>query len=195
MSKRVEIAEEVEIFERLIFRIVEARLSFERYDGTMSREVVRLSVERGDSVAAVLHDTSRDAIVLTEQFRYPTHHKGPGWLLELPAGVLGADEQPIEAIQREVAEEVGYAVSTLEPIGMFYVSPGGTSERIQLFYAQVTPAEHESPGGGVASEGEDIRTVRMPVSEALERLRDGTIVDAKTIIGLQWLALARDRTR
>ena len=41
----------------------------------------------------------------------------------------------------------------------------------------------------MASEGEDIRTVHIPVAEARARVRDGDIVDAKTIIGLQWLEL------
>ena len=189
MKKRVDIVSETEIFKKLIFRIVEGRFRFQRYDGNMSDEIVRLNLDRGDSVAAVLHDTTDDTIVLTEQYRYPTHGKGPGWMLELPAGVLDADEKPEQSVRREIVEEVGYEVSSMEPICTFYVSPGGTSERILLFYARVTPSARISAGGGVASEGEDIRTVHIPVAEALARVRDGDIVDAKTIIGLQWLEL------
>ncbi len=189
MKKRVDIVSETEIFKKLIFRVVEGRFRFERYDGNMSDEIVRLNLDRGDSVAAVLHDTTDDTIVLTEQYRYPTHGKGPGWMLELPAGVLDADEKPEQSVRREIVEEVGYEVSSMEPICTFYVSPGGTSERILLFYARVTPSARISAGGGVASEGEDIRTVHIPVAEALARVRDGDIVDAKTIIGLQWLEL------
>ena len=189
MKKRVDIVSETEIFKKLIFRVVEGRFRFERYDGNMSDEIVRLNLDRGDSVAAVLHDTTDDTIVLTEQYRYPTHGKGPGWMLELPAGVLDADEKPEQSVRREIVEEVGYEVSSVEPICTFYVSPGGTSERILLFYARVTPSARISAGGGVASEGEDIRTVHIPVAEALARVRDGDIVDAKTIIGLQWLEL------
>lgn len=189
MKKRVDIVSETEIFKKLIFRVVEGRFRFQRYDGNMSDEIVRLNLDRGDSVAAVLHDTTDDTIVLTEQYRYPTHGKGPGWMLELPAGVLDADEKPEQSVRREIVEEVGYEVSSMEPICTFYVSPGGTSERILLFYARVTPPARISAGGGVASEGEDIRTVHIPVAEALARVRDGDIVDAKTIIGLQWLEL------
>lgn len=189
MKKRVDIVSETEIFKKLIFRVVEGRFRFQRYDGNMSDEIVRLNLDRGDSVAAVLHDTTDDTIVLTEQYRYPTHGKGPGWMLELPAGVLDADEKPEQSVRREIVEEVGYEVSSMEPICTFYVSPGGTSERILLFYARVTPSARTSAGGGVASEGEDIRSVHIPVAEALARVRDGDIVDAKTIIGLQWLEL------
>ena len=189
MKKRVDIVSETEIFKKLIFRVVEGRFRFQRYDGNMSDEIVRLNLDRGDSVAAVLHDTTDDTIVLTEQYRYPTHGKGPGWMLELPAGVLDADEKPEQSVRREIVEEVGYEVSSMEPICTFYVSPGGTSERILLFYARVTPSARISAGGGVASEGEDIRSVHIPIAEALARVRDGDIVDAKTIIGLQWLEL------
>lgn len=191
MKKRVDILSEIEVFKKFIFRIVEAHIRFERYDGNMSDETIRLNLERGDSVAAVLHDTTDDTIVLTEQFRYPTHGKGPGWVMELPAGVLDAGEAPEESVRREIGEEVGYEVSSIEPISTFYVSPGGTSERILLFYARVIPSDRVSIGGGVAGEGEDIRTVHLPVAEALQRVRDGDIVDAKTIIGLQWLELNR----
>ena len=191
MKRRVDIVSETDVFEKLIFRIIEGRLRFERFDGSMSEEIVRLKLDRGDSVAAVLHDEDDDTVVLTEQFRYPTHDKGPGWLLELPAGVVDADEQPEQCMRREIVEEVGYEVSSIEPIYKFYVSPGGTSERILLFYARVTPSARVSNGGGVASEGEDIRTTHLSVDDAIERVRNQEIVDAKTIIGLQWLDLNR----
>jgi ADP-ribose pyrophosphatase len=189
MKKRIEVISEQEVFRKFIFRIKEAHFRFERYDGSMSDETIRLNLDRGDSVAAIVHDTSNDTVVLTEQLRYPTCAKGPGWIMELPAGVLDESEEPAQALRREIIEEVGYSVSSIEPISTFYVSPGGTSERILLFYASVTPSNRVSSGGGLESEGEDIRTVSLPVAEALQRVRDGEIVDAKTIIGLQWLEL------
>lgn len=189
MKKRIELIGTKEVFRRAFFRVVEARFRFERYDGTMSAEVVRLDLDRGDSVAALVHDSGDDTVVLTEQFRYPTYQKGPGWVMELPAGVLQTGEDPEQAIRREIVEEVGYAVARVEPIAKFYASPGGTSERILLFYARVTRSDRVTSGGGLESEGEDIRAVKLPVSDAMQALRDGTIVDAKTIIALQWLAL------
>jgi len=189
MSKRVEIIEQEEIFKKAIFRINQARLRHERYDGTMSEEMVRLNLERGDSVAALLHNQSDDTLIFTEQFRYPTYAKGPGWLLELAAGSVEEGEDPAETMKRELVEEIGYHVEKLRYIAKFYLSPGGTSERIHLYYASITPEAKVAAGGGVTHEGEDIRTVIMPYHEALMKIETGDIEDAKTIIGLQWLKM------
>ena len=92
-----------------------------------------------------------------------------------------------DAIRREVLEETGYRVSLLEHISTFYVSPGGSSERVILYYTEVSAAGKVESGGGVASEQEDISLVEIPVSEAMERVKKGEIADAKTIIGIMWL--------
>ena len=191
MAQRVEILSESTVFKKFIFRIDEAHLRYERYSGGMSDKLVRLNFNRGDSVAALIHNTTDDTLVMTEQFRYPAYSKDPtqGWLLEIPAGVVEVNEEPEKTMHRELKEEVGYEVQALQPIRTFYVSPGGTSERIFLFYAAVT--DNQSGGGGLRSEGEDIRTVTLTVEDALAKMNAGEIVDAKTIIALQWLALER----
>ena len=191
MPRRVDILKIEPIFQKFIFRIDEAHLRHEQFDGTMSDEMVRLSFERGDSVAAVLHNVYDDTLIFTEQFRYPTYKAGTGWMLELPAGVMEDGEDPLDTMQRELVEEIGYEVDSLRKINTFYVSPGGASERIHLFYASVTPKQQTSEGGGLDSENEDIRRVTMKVSEALIKINTGDICDAKTIIGVQWVALHR----
>ena len=191
MNKRVDIIDKHEIFKRAIFRIDEVHLRHERYDGTMSEKLTRLNINRGDSVAAVMHDRDADTIIITEQFRYSTLDKGPGWILEIPAGSVERDEEPADTMRREIKEEIGYDVERLKHISTFYLSPGGTSERILLYYASVSPRQKTSKGGGLIAEGEDIRIVTMKVSEALRKVETGDIVDAKTIIGLQWLRLNR----
>ena len=92
-------------------------------------------------------------------------------------------------MRRELEEEIGYRVTSLQHVSTFYLSPGGLSERIFLFYARVSTTQRVSVGGGLAAEGENIRVVTLPVQEALHRLQSGRILDAKTIIGLQWLKL------
>jgi nudix-type nucleoside diphosphatase (YffH/AdpP family) len=188
MTRRVEVLSRETVFKNF-FRIIQARLRFERYDGTMSDEVTRLVFERGDSVAALVHDQEADTLTFTEQFRYPTVEKGPGWLLEIPAGSVEDGEEPAQTMRRELEEEIGCRVETLTPIHSFYVSPGGTSERIHLFYALVTPAHYVSEGGGLASEHENIRVVTMPVKDAFAQMWAGQMHDAKTLIALQWLHL------
>ncbi len=194
MPKRVEIIEKKEVFNRNnFFRVEETRLRYERFDGKMSDAMTRYNLNRGDSAAAVVHDPKADTILLVEQFRYSTYDKGPGWLLEIPAGVIKPKEtaDPQATMVREIKEEAGYEVEKLRHISTFYVSPGGTSERIFLYYARMTPKDHTGDGGGVVKEGENTRVLRMKVDEALKKIAEGDITDAKTIIGLQWLALNR----
>jgi nudix-type nucleoside diphosphatase (YffH/AdpP family) len=190
MPKRVELHEKEVVFEKLIFKVEQAKLRHEKFDGTMSKEITRLNLERGDGVAAVIHNEATDTVILIEQFRYSTYEKGPGWLLELPAGIVDdKDDSPAKTMQREVLEEVGYEVEELRHIHTFYLSPGGSSERIFLYYASITEANKTTDGGGLEEEGEDIRTLELTTAQAFEKLDNAEIRDAKTIIGLQWLRL------
>ncbi len=170
-----------------VFAIDEAELSYERFDGTMSPKVRRLSFERGDSVAALLYNRETKTILLVNQFKYPAWEKGPGWITEVVAGMLEGDESPESALRREVLEESGWKIERLEPIATFYVSPGGSSERIHLFYAEVTDRGRVAPGGGRAEENEDIARVEIPRARLGEVIESGEIADAKTLLGLLWL--------
>mgnify|MGYP000175391092 CR=1 FL=1 len=192
MKKRIEIIKKAEVFRQAIFRVVAATLRYELYNGKMSDEMVRLNLDRGDSVAALIHDVQNDVLIMIEQFRYPTHENGPGWLTELAAGMVDADDTPSETMKREIWEEVGYRVSTLQHIGTYYMSPGGSSERIFMYYTAVNQADRGSDGGGKLSEGEDVLVKQVPVDQALEDLNQGRILDAKTAIALQWLELNRE---
>ncbi len=169
------------------FKVEEARLRYERFDGSMTPVVRRLNVERGDSAAALIYKAKSQTLLLVKQFRYPTYEKGPGWLTEVVAGMIDNDDTPEATIRREISEESGYQLTHLEPIATFYVSPGGSSERIFLFYAEINDEIQTGAGGGVASEDEDIMPVELSLEEALEQVRSGQIVDAKTIVGLFWL--------
>jgi ADP-ribose pyrophosphatase len=146
-----------------------------------------LSLERGDSAAAIVRRLDDGKILLTRQFRFPTFRKGPGWIVEVAAGVIEDGEDPADSVRRELIEELGYAPSHLEPIGCFYLSPGGSSERVFLFYAEVSESDHVSAGGGLASEGEDIDIVELDLDELDRQLRNGELRDAKTLIAVHWL--------
>ena len=169
------------------FKVDEAEVSFERADGSMTPPARRLVFERGDSVAAVVVHRESHSLLFTEQFRFPTLGKGSGWLLEVIAGMIDSGESPEAALRREIEEELAFEVARLEPISTFFVSPGGSSERIWLYYAEVTDSGRLSAGGGVAAEQEEIRIVRLSPDAAQAALREGRLPDAKTIIGLQWL--------
>jgi nudix-type nucleoside diphosphatase (YffH/AdpP family) len=180
------------LLDHKIFKVDEYRGCYERYDNTMSDEQELLVFERGDSVAALLFDPSHREVILVEQFRLPTraNGNGRGWILETAAGMIRAGETARASMIRELKEETGYQVTDLAPIATFFVSPGGSSERIFLFYAEVRRTEQKYSGGGEISEGENIKIVRMPISQFFAKLRNQEFEDAKLIIAGQWL---RDR--
>ncbi|HEY7343172.1 MAG TPA: NUDIX hydrolase [Ktedonobacterales bacterium] len=191
MGRRVDLISEQQVAQRAIFRLVEAHLRYERYDGSMSDELVRISFERGDSATAILHDPATDSVVLVEQFRYPTLKGGTGWILELPAGIVETNQNGGQelTIRRELLEETGYEAGPMTLLYTFYPSPGASSERLFLYYGTVQHAGRVGDGGGNHREGEDIKTVILSLDDALSQIASGAIVDAKTIIGLQWLKL------
>jgi nudix-type nucleoside diphosphatase (YffH/AdpP family) len=166
------------------FRLEEVTLRHERLDGSMSEPISRLNVERGDGAAIVLHDSERDTVTLVRQFRWPTWENGDGWTLELVAGVIEPGRDPEEVARAEALEEAGYRVDAVEALGTFYLTPGGSSERIFLYLAQVTPAMRVGDGGGLAHEGEDIEIYELSCQECWQALDDGRIADAKTLVGL-----------
>lgn len=186
---KVEIKEERVAYDDF-FKIIVGRLRFEKFDGTMSKEVRRLSMERGDAVAVVLFNRQNNTLVLIQQFRYPVYRalkKKNGWLYELVAGVVEHGETAQAVVRREVMEEAGYKVKNLKLLTRIFPSPGGMSERIYIFYAEV--AGRENAGGGLISEHEDIRVLELPVAKVYAMLEKGKIEDAKTVIGLM---LARE---
>jgi len=183
---KVEVISRRRVFDDF-FKVEEAELRFERYDGTMSAVVRRLNFERGDSVAALIVDAGSRTVYLIEQFMYPTLEKAGGFLQTVVAGMVDAGETPEEAIRREILEEAGLAVECVEPIASFFVSPGGSSERIFLFCALATDGARVAAGGGVASEHEDIKLVAWRLDDFLARLAAGGFADAKTLVAGYWL--------
>jgi nudix-type nucleoside diphosphatase (YffH/AdpP family) len=150
--------------------------------------------ERGDVVAALLLNRDSFEVVLVEQFRAPTMDKSrnQGWMTEVVAGIIDSGETPEQALAREVFEETGYRIQEPEPIATFFSSPGGSSERIFLYYAVVADADRTGPGGGKRAEGEDIRIVTMSPGEVFRRLAGSAIDDPKLIIAAYHL---RDRVK
>jgi nudix-type nucleoside diphosphatase (YffH/AdpP family) len=169
------------------FKIEEAYLRYERFDGTMSPVVRRLSFERGDSIAALVFNSKSQRIVLVNQFRYPACKKGPGWVTEAIAGMIDGDEDPEDAARREILEETGYRARSVEYISTFYLSPGGTSERILLYYTEVEDNDKISDREERITDDEDIVTIELTLENALRRIESNEIVDAKTIIAIYWL--------
>jgi ADP-ribose pyrophosphatase len=153
----------------------------------------RLICERGDAAAVLIFNTDRRAVVLVEQFRVPAlvgrrrddPQTADGWIVETIAGMIDAGETPEAAAIRETHEETGYQLRRIELIGKFFSSPGGMSERIFLYFAEVSDADRSGQGGGV--DGEDLCVIHMATEELFGRLQRGTIDDAKLCVAAYWL--------
>lgn len=163
-----------------------------RQDGRVER-LDREVHDHGAAAAVLLVDRARQTVILVRQFRPGAFLGGhaDGFLLEVPAGLLD-DDSPQEAIGREAMEETGYAVRDLRHVFDMFASPGTLTERVSCFAAHIDATRREGEGGGVDGEGEDIEVVEMPIDEAYGLVSTGGIVDAKTIMLLQWLMLHRD---
>jgi len=173
------------------FRVDEYQVSHRLFNGGMSKVLSREIFERGDAVAVIPYDPLRHSIVVVEQFRAGAlRTQANPWLIEFIAGMFSANESPIDVAVREAKEEADITLSkaSMRHMMTYMSSPGGTSEQIHLY---VAPVHAETVGGvyGLAEEGEDIKVHELSVNDALTFVNDGTINNAMTIIGVQWLAL------
>ena len=193
--KKVSIEQKRTIFDDF-FKVEEAYLRFEQFNGEMSGLVRRLSLERGNSVAVLVLNRNNNKLIMVSQFRYPTFQNGHGWTIEIIAGMVDPGETPEQTIRRELQEETGLNIEIFEPISTFYPSPGGSSELIYLYYAEVSGEQAKyKETGGLLSHGEDVKAIELSLNDALAKIKSGEIVDAKTIIGLYWLENRQIRNR
>lgn len=166
-----------------------ASFEFRGRDGCW-RPQEREVYDRGNGAVILLHDPSRETLLLTRQFRWPAYaNKHPdGMLIEACAGVLDGDA-PEAAVRREAREEIGIEVGDVQAVFTAYMSPGSVTELLHFYYATYSGEQQRKEGGGIAAEGEEIEVIEVTVSEALAMMRGGAIVDAKTILLLQWLMI------
>jgi ADP-ribose pyrophosphatase len=173
------------------FKMERYQLKHKLYQGGTSGVMDREIFERGNAVVLIPYDPVTDCVVLQEQYRVGAMNiDGTPWMLEFVAGMFDADERPIDVAIREAKEEanIDIAEKDILPVSQFLTSPGGTTECIDMFVGKV---DSTVIGGiyGLPEEGEDILVHVVSREYALELLTSGKIINATTIIGLQWLAL------
>lgn len=154
----------------------------------ITRDTIRLPngnesqrvVVRHPGAACVLAITPDDKVVFVRQWRYATAQA----LLELPAGKLDEGEDPAVCALRELAEETPYCAERVELLTTFFTAPGFCDEKMYLYQAHgVSPTSQLQP-----DQDEFVETVLLSRAEVQEALRNNTIQDGKTLIGLQyWL--------
>ena len=163
------------------------------FNGGWSAVFTRELLVRSEVAAVLPYDPQLDKVVLIEQFRVGALADSTvrPWLMEIVAGLRQADESLSALAMRETDEEAGLVPLALMPMCRYWVSPGMTNERVQLFCAHVN-AHHAGGIHGLTEENEDIRVHVCSLTEALGQIDSGEICNAITIIALQWLMLHRD---
>ena len=165
-------------------------IDYRRADGRWQR-FSRENYDHGNAAALLLHNRDRDSVLLVRQFRYPPTVNGdPGFMLEVCAGLLDG-ESPATAIAREALEETGHAPRGVRHVCDVYMSPGSVQEKLSLYIGEYDETTLQGPGGGIEGEGEEIELVEISRAEAMAMIADGRILDGKTVILLQHLALTR----
>lgn len=163
---------------------------FLRRDGVWQRQS-RETYDRGDGAVILLFNRQAQTVILTRQFRFPVFVNGhDGMLIEAAAGLLD-NASPEARIRAEAEEETGYFVQNVEKVFEAYMSPGSVTEKLHFFVGEYQARDRLNEGGGLAAEGEDLEVIELPLAQALQAVRQGTIVDAKTIMLLQFVALNR----
>lgn len=134
-----------------------------------------LELVRHPGASAVVPLTDDDHVLLVHQYR----HAAGGFIYEVPAGKLDANEAPEVCAGRELAEEAGVEAGTLHALGPILTTPGFSDEVIHLFLAtELTPTAQNLDADEVLS------VERVPFARAIEMCIEGTVRDAKSICAL-----------
>jgi nudix-type nucleoside diphosphatase (YffH/AdpP family) len=149
----------------------------------------RETYDRGNGAALLPYNLAQRTVVLVRQFRYPAFVNGcDDLLIEAAAGLLD-NETPELRIRAEAEEETGYRLGEITKIFEAFMNPGAVTEKLHFFVAEYEPSMRIGSGGGLASEGEEIEVLELPIDQAIAMIADGRIADAKTILLLQYAAL------
>ena len=136
---------------------------------------VPLEIVRHPGGAAVVAIDAADRVCLLRQFR----HAAGGYIYELPAGKLEPDEPPETTARRELTEEAAVNAAQWVSLGSYFSSPGVFTEVIHLYLATGLSPAAAAPGAD-----EVFQVEWWPLSQAIERARNGELSDGKTIIGI-----------
>jgi len=125
--------------------------------------------------AAVVAVTQEGRLLLVNQYREAIGD----YVLEIPAGKLESGEAAKDCAHRELEEETGHRARCLEKLCEFFVTPGYSNEKIQVFAA--TDLERSE---SKLDDDEVLSLVEVGLADALTMIDDGRIRDAKTIAGI-----------
>jgi nudix-type nucleoside diphosphatase (YffH/AdpP family) len=187
MNERIRI-QDVRVLSDDWYVLKKTTFEYRRRDGqwqTLSRE----TYDRGNGAVILPYDPVRGTVLLTRQFRFPAYVNGhPEPLIEACAGLLD-ERDPESCIRGEAEEEAGCRMRNVRRVFDAFMSPGSVTERLAFFVGEYSLADRVSQGGGLEAEGEDIEVLEPTLDAALAMVERGEIVDAKTIMLLQYAKL------
>ena len=117
-------------------------------------------------------------LIFERQYRYPVGRV----MLELPAGKIDPDEDPLKTAQRELQEETGHTANEWRHLATMHPTIGYANERIEIYLAQ----QLNSLGKNDLDEGEFIELLELSLNEAMEAVHQGLLTDGKTLSALLW---------
>lgn len=135
-------------------------------------------IVRHPGAVALLAFIDDERVLLVEQFRLALNKT----ILEIPAGKLEKNEEPLKCAERELEEETGYKARNIEYLGCIATGAGFTDELIYIYKATDL---YEGIKGG--DDDEFIETIPYKVSKVKEMIKEGKIIDTKTISALMYL--------
>lgn len=170
------------------FTIRETQLLHDYFDGSESGELTRFVIDKGPAVACIIHVTDIDKYVLVKQFRYPVALVDPDdpWIYEIVAGTIEHGETPDVTAIKEIQEEAGFGVDTLEMVQELFLTPGISSELVYLYEAKTT-SKNTLPSGDPFDDEEDVEVHLFTLEELNQMLRAGTFKDVKTWAAVNYL--------
>ncbi|MEO1733425.1 MAG: NUDIX domain-containing protein [Pseudomonadota bacterium] len=178
------------------FSFDDVDVQYRQHDGSMGPVVNRGVLLTGRAAVVLPYDPVLDTVLLVEQFRvgaYMIDDPAP-WIWEAVAGMVDPGETPEQAARREAIEEAGIHLAALEPAGEAFSSTGSSTEYVHL-YVGITDLSDVPETGGLAEEGEDIRSQKFSFDELMHML-DSQQLRALPLVSLaNWLARHRDRLR
>ncbi|AWS50172.1 MULTISPECIES: GDP-mannose pyrophosphatase NudK [Providencia] len=160
----------------------------QRRDGSWQQQE-REVYDRGNGAVILLYNKIKNSIILIRQFRMPVYINGySDFLIEAAAGLL-ENASPETRIIAEAEEETGFKVDKIQKVFEAFMSPGSVTEKLHFYIAEYSDNNRQNAGGGLKEEGEDIEVLEWPFSKAIDAINTGEIVDGKTIMLIQYLAL------
>lgn len=167
------------------------------FSGLMSDRIQREVFVTSDAAIVLPYDARRDRVLLVEQFRMGPFVRGATrpWSIEPVAGRVDAGEAPENTAHREAEEEAGITLLGLEKIAGYYPTPGYSTEYFHSYLGLVDLPQLGGRIGGLADEGEDIKTHILDFAAAMELVTTGRAENGPLILSMLWLQRERSRLR